>query len=316
MFTSQNLPVVSMIVFLAVFGVISAVGFFLFLRARGDRKRALGRLRELGDNGPSAPAEPKAAVGDLMGGFLPKFGAMLFQSNSENRVNPLKQQLLHAGFYRPNAAEIVMGAKAILMVVLPFLVAAIPYFLGHLSWMKAIVISISASAAGMIIPGLWLDAQVRKRQRALRQALPDALDMLVMCLEGGVSMTAAFQRVTGEMQVVHPCLGAELNIIQREIAMGLSIGESIKKMGERCGLDDLRELASVLIQSERYGASAAKTLRTHAETWRQERQSRIEEQAQKAAVKILFPTLLCIFPAIFIVLLGPAAMQMANLFSK
>jgi tight adherence protein C len=129
-------------------------------------------------------------------------------------------------------------------------------------------------------------------------------------------MTAAFQRVADELQIVHPVLGAEMNIIQREINLGLSAGESLKKMGERCGMADVRELASVLLQSERFGASMAKALRTHAESWRQERQQRIEELAQKAAVKILFPTLLCIFPAIFIVLLGPAAFQMATLFAK
>ena len=107
-----------------------------------------------------------------------------------------------------------------------------------------------------------------------------------------------------------------MNIMQREIQLGLSTGEALKKMGERCGLEDVRDLASVLLQSERFGASMVKALRQHAESWRQERQQRAEEQAHKSAVKILFPTLLCIFPAIFIVLLGPAAFQMAALFSK
>jgi tight adherence protein C len=157
---------------------------------------------------------------------------------------------------------------------------------------------------------------VRKRQQALRQALPDALDMLVLCLEGGVSMLSAFQRVTSEVQVVHPLLGYEMNIMQREIQLGLSTGEAWKKMGERCGLDDVRDLACVLLQSERFGASVVKALRTYAESWRLERQQHAEETAQKAAVKIIFPTLLCIFPAIFIVLLGPAAFQMAALFAK
>ena len=129
-------------------------------------------------------------------------------------------------------------------------------------------------------------------------------------------MTAAFQRVTGEVLLVHPLLGEEMSMMQREIQLGLSTGEALKKMGERCGLDDVRELASVLLQSERYGASVVKALRMHADSWRAERQQRIEELAQKAAVKILFPTLLCIFPAIFIVLLGPAAFQMATLFAK
>jgi tight adherence protein C len=127
---------------------------------------------------------------------------------------------------------------------------------------------------------------------------------------------AAAQRVAGELQVVHPVLGSELSVFQREIQLGLSPGDALKKLGERTGLDEVRDLASVLLQSERFGASVVKALRGYADSWRVERQERAEEMAQKAAVKILFPTLLFIFPAIFIVLLGPAAFQVAGLFSK
>jgi tight adherence protein C len=310
---SQWNPLVSMSVFLTVFGSIYVVGFVIFLRVYGDRKRAIGRLRALAENDP--PAAEKSGAPEGARSILPELGASFFP-NIESGHDSLKKRLLEAGFYRRNALEIFLGAKLTLMLVLPVLACAVLYLLGNLTLQKTLIVSLSASSLGMIVPGVWLDAQVRKRQRSLRQALPDALDMLVMCLEGGVSMTAAFQRVSGELQIVHPVLGAEMNIIQREINLGLSAGESLKKMGERCGLADVRELASVLLQSERFGASMAKALRTHAESWRQERQQRIEELAQKAAVKILFPTLLCIFPAIFIVLLGPAAFQMATLFAK
>src|SRR5260370_24779633 len=306
-------PLVSMSVFLTVFASIYVVGFVIFLRVYGDRKRAIGRVRALAENDPPATEKPGAL--DEARSILPGFGASFFP-NIESRHDSLKKRLLEAGFYRRNALETFLGAKLTLMLVLPVLACAVLYLLGNLTLQKTLIVSLAASSLGMIVPGLWLDAQVRKRQRSLRQALPDALDMLVMCLEGGVSMTAAFQRVAGELQIVHPVLRAEMNIIQREINLGLSAGESLKKMGERCDLPDVRELASVLLQSERFGASMAKALRTHAESWRQERQQRIEELAQKAAVKILFPTLLCIFPAIFIVLLGPAAFQMATLFAN
>jgi tight adherence protein C len=310
---SQWNPLVSMSVFLTVFGSIYVVGFVIFLRVYGDRKRAIGRLRALAENDP--PAAEKSGAPEGARSILPELGASFFP-NIESGHDWLKKRLLEAGFYRRNSLEIFLGAKLTLMLVLPVLASAVLYLVGNLTLQKTLIVSLSASSLGMIVPGVWLDAQVRKRQRSLRQALPDALDMLVMCLEGGVSMTAAFQRVSGELQIVHPVLGAEMSIIQREINLGLSAGESLKKMGERCGLPDVRELASVLLQSERFGASMAKALRTHAESWRQERQQRIEELAQKAAVKILFPTLLCIFPAIFIVLLGPAAFQMATLFAK
>jgi tight adherence protein C len=146
--------------------------------------------------------------------------------------------------------------------------------------------------------------------------LPDALDMLVLCVEGGVSLPQAVQRVTTELHEAHPLLGTEMDIVQREMLLGLSVGEALRKFGQRADLEDVRTLASVLLQNERYGASVARALRIHADTLRQQRQQRAEEQAQKAAVTILFPTLVCIFPAIFIVILGPAAFQIMAVCSR
>jgi len=201
-------------------------------------------------------------------------------------------------------------------LLLPIVSALVPYAMGELRLAWALVVTLSAVGVGMWTPHGWLEHRVRRRRRLLRRGLPDALDMLVLCLEGGISMSAAVQRVTGELWLAHPELGGEMAILQREMLLGLSAGEALKKMAERCGLDEVRDLASVLLQSERFGASMVSALRTHAESWRLERQRHAEELAHKAAVKILFPTLLCIFPAIFIVLLGPAAFQMAKLFSK
>ena len=305
--------VLSMIVFLAVFGVITVGGLIVYVRVNRDRRQAISRLRALADAKPQAEEEP--GLTDTLQTFLPKFGAYLFPAK-ESHIAPLKRKLLCAGYYRPNTAGVYLGVKLALMMTLPLIGAAIPYALGSLTIFKALLASLAGATLGMVIPGLWLDMQVRKRQQMLRQSLPDALDMLVLCLEGGVSMPSAFQRVAAEILIVHPLLGFEMSIMQREVQLGLSIGESLKKLAERCGLDDVRDLASVLLQSERFGASVVKALRSYAETWRQERQQRAEESAQKAGVKILFPTLLCIFPAIFIVLLGPAALQMAALFSK
>jgi tight adherence protein C len=311
---SQWDSIASMLVFLASFGCIFAAGLFTFVRAYGDRKRAINRLRAMAED-TAPPSESEAGLAQALRTFLPHLGAKLFP-DKESQLASVKQRLRQAGFYHPHALGIFLGVKLALMLGLPLFAAAIPYLAGSLSLNSAIVASLSASAAGMIAPGLWLEKQVANRHRILRHSLPDALDMLVLCLEGGVSMSAAFQRVTSELKIVHPVLGAEMSIMLREIQLGLSAGEALKKMAERCGLSEVRDLASVWLQSERLGASIVKALRVHAETGRQERQQQIEELAQKAAVKILFPTLLCIFPAIFIVLLGPAAFQMAALFAR
>ena len=139
--------------------------------------------------------------------------------------------------------------------------------------------------------------------------MPDALDLLVICLEGGLSLPASLRRVGGELRTAHPLLALELNIVQREIQLGSSPGESLQKLGVRTDLEEIRSMAAVITQAERFGASLVKSLRVHAETLRTKRQQYAEEMAAKAAVKVLFPTLLFIFPAIFVVILGPAAFQ-------
>jgi tight adherence protein C len=303
----------SMLVFLLVFFAVCGFSVALFNWASKDQRRAVTRLRQLSaEQGGALSARPPALPLDAA---LLKIGRLLLP-RSEGRRDSLKQELIRAGFYSAAATRIFVGAKALLMLVLPLVCAGIPAALGVLAWRHVPLAAISACAVGMVAPGMWLARKVNQRQRLLRGALPDALDMLVLCLEGGISLVGAFQRVTGELSAAHPVLGAEMTILEREIQLGLSAGEALKKFSERCGLDDVRELASVLLQSERYGASVVKALRTHAESWRTARQQQAEERAQQAAVKILFPTLLCIFPAIFIVLLGPAALQMAKLFAR
>jgi tight adherence protein C len=138
----------------------------------------------------------------------------------------------------------------------------------------------------------------------------------VLCVEGGISLTAALQHVTLELHRAHPGLAGEMEVVQHEMLLGKTAGEAVQKFGERCDLEEVRTLASVLLQNERYGVSVARALRIHADGMRQQRRQRAEEQAQKAAVKILFPTLLCIFPAIFLVVLGPAAFRILAVFAR
>jgi tight adherence protein C len=203
----------------------------------------------------------------------------------------------------------------VLAVLMPILAAGIPCVLGVLPTKYAALAAVAAVCVGVLVPGFWVDALRRQRLSQMRLGLPDAVDMLVLCVEGGVGITGALQRVTGELRLAHPLLGAEMEIAQREIQLGLTVGAAIQKLADRCDMDELRQLASLLLQSERFGTSVVKSLRIYSDTCRQDRQQRAEEIAQKAAVKILFPTLLCIFPAIFVVILGPAAFQIANLFS-
>ena len=307
------IDLVSMLVFLVVFLGTNGVVLLFLHRLDRDNRRMSARLRGLAP-GTGARAET-GSVSEFCLSALPKIGALMLPVREKDR-EPLQRRLLQAGFYAPQALRLFLGVKLLLLVVLPLACAAGPWLAGALAPRTAAFLGTLAAGVALVAPGLWLDHQRNRRQAALRRALPDALDMFVLCMEGGLSLLATIQRVTSEMQMAHAVLAGEMNIVQREIQLGLSPGEAFKKLGDRCKLEEVRNLASVLLQSERFGASVGRALRLHADACRQERHQRAEEVAQKAAVKILFPTLLCIFPAIFIVILGPAAYQISDLFSK
>ncbi len=304
--------VISMLVFLGVFLMTMALASAVLSRFEGDRRRAVARLRELG-TGERQPE--RASMSEIVLATLPRVGQLLVHAEG-GLGGRLRARLKAAGFYAPQAVPIFVATQLLLALALPLLTVAPLYAFGLVPQRYALMLSVTAAACGVLVPGLWVDSRRNKRQSNFRRSLPDALDMLVLCVEGGLSLNAAMQRVTNELQSAHPLLAAEMNIVQREMQLGRSAGEALYQFGERCDLEEVRNLASVLLQSERYGASVVKALRIHADTARVERQQHAEELAQKSAVKILFPTLLCIFPATFIVVLGPAAYQIADLFGK
>lgn len=308
----ETRELLSMMAFLGAFLLTGGLGLLL-LKFHRDRDRALMRLRELTESG--SHARPRNGFTALLANVVPRVGTLILPAEGEAR-NRLQQRLTRAGLYRSWSLHVFLGVKVLIVIGMPVAVALVPWMLGLLQPRTAAVAALLAALVGLILPGLWLDARTRKHQGALRRGLADALDMLVLCLEGGVSMTSAIQRAAAELQLAHPLLGAEFNIIQREMQMGLSAGDAFKKFADRCDLEPVRDLATVLLQSERFGAGVVKALRLHSDASRLERQQRAEEMAQKASVKILLPTLLCIFPAIFIVILGPAAYQIASMLSQ
>jgi tight adherence protein C len=245
---------------------------------------------------------------------LPTVGSPLLPED-EGQRGKLQRRLTEAGLYGRNALPAFLAVKMMLLALAALLALAVAVS-GLLIPGKAVILGSVAAGLALVGPGLWLDSLKRRRQLQLRRGLPDMLDMLVLCVEGGISLTQAVQRVTAELHEAHPVLAGEMDIVQREILLGLSVGAALQKFGERADLEDVRILASVLLQNERFGASIARALRIHADSLREQRKQRAEELAQRAAVKILFPTLLCIFPAIFIVLLGPAAFQILAVFSR
>lgn len=297
---------------LFVFLATSSVVLMFFIWRNRDLWQTTARMRGLGTAAKERPSGN--GLGKRLLARLPDVGTPLLPTNEAQR-SQLRQRLIEAGIYDRNALAVLMGVKMILMAA-PLGLSAALAVSGVLSPSRASMAGCIGIGLGMIGPGLWLDHCKRTRQTSLRRALPDALDMLVLCVEGGVSLSGAMQRVAAEMASAHPLLGAEMELMQREMMLGVSVGEGLQKLAARTDLEDMRNLAAIIVQSERFGTSVVKALRIHADTLRQQRQQRAEELAQKAAVKILFPTLLCIFPAVFIVILGPAVFQLLAIFSR
>jgi tight adherence protein C len=280
----------------------------LLIGRRSDRTSE--RVRTLAAE-PEPEPQPRAAAGLSP---LTRFLAALHPGSAQGQ-DQLQKRLILAGLYNRHAPAAFLGLRFLLLLGGALLVLA-AFLLRWLSTTRAAYVGCLVIMVGMLAPGLWLDARKRARQRELRRGLPDLLGMLVLCMQGGLSLTGALQRVIAELRLGHPQLAAEMNIVQREMFLGLSVGEALRKFGSRCDLEEVRNLASVLTQAEHYGSSMSKTLRIHADAYREQLQRRIEEMAQKASVKILFPTLLCIFPAVFIVILGPAVYQLWEMFGK
>lgn len=295
----------------AAFVMVSSLVLLVSLLVGGRRTRLNTRLRDL--SGQGGPAMDTITLGKIASTTLPRMGTPFIPTDEGERTK-LQTRLIHAGLYRRQAMVVFLGVKVLLIAPAFLCVAA--SLIGVVTLWQGLIIGLCLGIGGLIGPSFWLDRMKRKRQSNFRRALPDALDVLVICLEGGLSLSAGLRRVSTELRTAHPALASELAIVQREVQLGLTSGEALKKMGERSDLEEVRSLASVILQSERLGASLVKSLRVHAESLRLKRYQRAEEKAAVAATKVLFPTLLFILPAVFVVVLGPAAFRLIEMFGK
>lgn len=298
----------TLIAFLAASSLILLISTLV----AGRRTRLDSRLRDLSGRADATPDQ--VDVAEFARSALPRMGQALVPSDEKGRTQ-LAARVIHAGFYGRQAMAIFLGIK-LLLIVAPALLGLAASVVGLVPIRYGLIIGACLGIVGIIGPSFWLDSRKRSRQTTFRRALPDAMDVLVICLEGGLSLPSSLHRVSEELRTAHPALALELNIVQREIQLGRTPGEALRKMGERIDLEEVRVLASVILQADRFGASLVKSLRVHAEMLRVKRQQRAEELAQQAATKLLFPTVLFIFPAIFVVILGPAAIHLMRIFQN
>ena len=246
-------------------------------------------------------------TGLSIGGVVEHFENILPKSQAE--VSIVLQRLQRAGFRDESAVKIFYGSKV--LVPLLFCILVLVTGLGDLGGFMMYLI---AAALGFLAPDFWLGRRIKKRQSKVRRGLPDVLDLLVICIEAGLSLDHATARTAVELKNAQPEVCDELNIVVLEQRAGRPRGDAWKHMAERTDVDCVRNLVTMLIQAEQFGTSIAKTLRIHSDTLRTQRVQAVEEAAAKTTIKLLFPLVLFIFPSLFVVVLGPALLSILDSF--
>jgi tight adherence protein C len=232
---------------------------------------------------------------------LKRIGNMAPRSPKE--MGKLQQKLTYAG-YRNREALVVFFGIRIGFALLFFALMATPVLM-H----PNLMVALGACGVGYLLPSMALGRLAKKRQHRLRLGLPDALDLLVVSVEAGLGLDQAIQRVGQELAFAHPDLCDELRQINFELRAGTARAEALTNLADRTGVDDIRSLVAMLVQTDKFGTSVAQSLRVHSETVRTKRRQRAEEAAAKTGVKMVFPLVFCIFPAIWVVTIGPAAIK-------
>jgi tight adherence protein C len=239
-------------------------------------------------------------------GLLTQLGARLEHRRNDSRK--LQRMLVQAGFRHPQAVSLYWGSR----VAFALACATAAMLLVPLAGAQAIPFAFWLAIGGWILPAFYVGRRLRRRKSQIQKALPDTLDALVVCVEAGLGLNLAIRRVAEEIRHVSPLMSEELALLNLEIRAGQSRAEAMRNLAERTGVDDMASLVTMLIQTDRFGTSVAQALRVHSDSLRIKRRQRAEEAAAKTAIKMIFPLVLFIFPAMLVVILGPAGLSLVK----
>jgi tight adherence protein C len=300
----------------ALFGAFAALTWCVLDYLATGKSRTLERLAELKDprKRRAALAESALKQSDGMTKMLERATPALakpLQPKSEAELTKLKAKLAYAGFRTETAGSIYLGLKFTGLVVGLLLGGGTITSLRGVN-KDSLIWSVGLAGLLFYLPDLVVSYIGRGRKQAIFLALPDALDLMVVCVEAGLGLDQAMRKVAEEMKRTYRVLAEEFSLANFQLQMGRLRVEVLHELGERTGVSDLRALAAVLIQTDKFGSSVAQALRTQSDSMRIRRRQLAEEKAAKTAVKLIFPLVLFIFPGIFVVLVGPAAITMVK----
>jgi tight adherence protein C len=294
----------AVISFLVAFLLIASGGLLIFYRDRIQERISSALYPRANKRTISATLEETRHV---IGGVVEHFEKILPRSQAE--ISVVQQRLVRAGYRNDGTVKLFYGAKV--MIPLALCLLALITGLAHFSPFFVYAVALGG---GFLAPDFWLGRKIANRQASIRRGLPDVLDLLVICIEAGLSLDQATARTAQELSKAQPALSDELGIVALEQRAGRARSDAWKHLAERTDVDVVRNLVSMLVQAEQFGTSIGKTLRVHSDTLRTKRVQEIEEKAAKLSVKLLFPLVLFIFPSLFLVVLGPAVLVMADSF--
>jgi tight adherence protein C len=289
---------IMMLLFVGIVLLGAAVGTKLYVRPKEAIERVVGGI----ESADHMPSHPSLAMHDL----IKKLGNLIPQSPKD--VSVMQRRLIRAGMRQEGALKVLYGAKAVGGVTLPLLmglaVAGSNYDSGN-----KIAAVLAAAAVGFFGPNEYVRRKAGKRQKEISRGLPNALDLLVVCVESGLGLDQAILQVSKELDQAHPEISEEFGMVNLELKAGKRRVEALRNLAERTGVDDLKKLVAVLIQADRFGTGVAQSLRAHADFMRIQARQVAEEKAAKLGVKLIFPIFFCILPSLFVVTVGPVIMK-------
>jgi len=292
--------VLTVMIFLALALAVALAGMRLYVRPKEAMERVVGGIEQ-----EQMPTHPSLALHDL----VKKLGNIIPQSPKD--VTVMQRRLIRAGIRNENALKTLYGAKAVFGVGLPLLAAALVAGTASDPGNKVATI-LAAAAVGFFGPNEYVRRMASRRQTEISRGLPNALDLLVVCVESGLGLDQAILQVSKELDQAHPDISEEFGLVNLELKAGKRRVEALRNLAERTGVDDLKKLVAVLIQADRFGTGVAQSLRSHADFMRIQARQVAEEKAAKLGVKLIFPIFFCILPSLFVVTVGPVAMRIVR----
>jgi tight adherence protein C len=289
------------VTFLATVGVVVALFYAL---SPGEVSIATRLARITGIGGPVAEEKFAERQKERVRETLANVGKLLPAPTTE-KASRVQLLMMRAGYRSPEAVMAMRGVK----IIFPIVTLSIMYFTKAYQY-NNILVPIVALVMGYMIPDMWLTWRVSARQHKLRKALPDALDLLVICVEAGLGLDQAMLKVSQDMKISHPVLSEELQLVNMQMRIGKTRVDALRELAQRTGLSDIKTLVAMLIQTERFGTSIAQSLRVYSDDMRLKRRQRAEEMSAKTSVKMVPPLVFFIFPALMVVILGPAVITM------